>query len=92
VLLFTNVVEGLSEKGASNAPIVDLAGLRRAKWTGKPLCGDLQGYAASASEAFRTVSEGVFSEVRIGAGTVATCLVMERLRTRLGSGLERRKL
>jgi len=36
--------------------------------------------------------EGVFSEVRNGAGTVATCLVMERLRTRLGSGLERRKL
>jgi hypothetical protein len=62
--LFTNLVERLSEKGTSNAPIVDLAGLRRAKWTGKPLCGDLQGYAASASEAFRTVSEVVFSEVR----------------------------
>jgi hypothetical protein len=56
-------VERLSEKGASNAPIVDLAGLRRAKSTGKPLCGDLQGYAASASDAFRTVSEVVFSEV-----------------------------
>src|SRR5829696_6115807 len=62
--LFTNVVERLSEKGTSNAPIVDLAGLRRAKWTEKLLCGDLQGYAASASEAFRTVSEEVFSDVR----------------------------
>ena len=55
-------LERLSEKGTSNALIVDLAGIRRAKWTEKPLFGDPQGYAASASEAFRTVSEEVFSE------------------------------
>jgi hypothetical protein len=29
---------------------VDLAGIRRAKWTEKPLCGDPQGYAAGAPE------------------------------------------
>jgi hypothetical protein len=34
------------------------------KWTGKPFFGDPQGHAASATEAFRTVSEGKFSEVR----------------------------
>jgi hypothetical protein len=37
-----------------------MAGIRRPKWTEQLLCGDLQGNAASASEAFRTVSlEGV---------------------------------
>ena len=34
------------------------------KWTGKPFFGDPQGHAASATEAFRTVSETEFSEVR----------------------------
>jgi hypothetical protein len=31
-----NVLKRLSDKGTSNAPIVDLAGIRRAKWTEKP--------------------------------------------------------
>jgi hypothetical protein len=35
------------------------------EWTEKPLFGGPPGYAASSSEAFRTVSEGVFSEVRL---------------------------
>ena len=40
---------------------------------GNPLFGGPQGYAASASEAFRTVSEGEFSEVRAGCRSVAPC-------------------
>src|SRR5829696_6388924 len=83
--LFTNVVERLSEKGTSNAPIVDLAGLRRAKWTEKLLCGDLQGYAASASEAFRTVSEVVFSEVRLSLVQMASWLQVGKEYPRGGS-------
>jgi hypothetical protein len=50
---------------------VDLAAIRRAKWTEKPTFDDPQGYAAGASEAFRTVSEEGFSEVqadRLGMG------------------------
>src|SRR3712207_7645189 len=45
------------KRGTSNAPSVDLAGVRRAKWTEKPTFDDPQGYAAGASEAFRTVSQ-----------------------------------
>ena len=46
----------LSEKGTSNAPIVDLAGMRRPKWVKRPLFGGPWGYAAGESETFRTVS------------------------------------
>jgi hypothetical protein len=42
----------LSEKGTSNALLVGLAGIRRMKWTEKPLFVDPEGYAISASEAF----------------------------------------
>ena len=42
--------------GASNAQPINLARMRQAKWTEKPLCGDPRGKTASASEAFRTVS------------------------------------
>jgi hypothetical protein len=48
----------------SNAPIVNLTAIRRAKWTEKPLFGGPQGYAEGVSEAFRTVSKYEFSEVR----------------------------
>jgi hypothetical protein len=44
------------EKGYEQRSGHRLTGIRRAKWTEKPLCGGPQGYAASASEAFRTVS------------------------------------
>jgi hypothetical protein len=41
---------------------------------GNPLFGGPQGYAASASEAFRTVSEEVFSEVlTIGGPKTRLC-------------------
>ena len=40
-------------RGTSNAPIMNVAGIRRAKWLGKPLLGGPQGYAASAPETFR---------------------------------------
>jgi hypothetical protein len=35
------------KRGRSNAPIMNVAGIRRAKWTGKPLLGGPQGYASS---------------------------------------------
>jgi hypothetical protein len=43
---------------------VDLTSINRAKWAEKCLLRGSEGYALDASEAFRTVSEGVFSEVR----------------------------
>jgi len=46
------------KRGMSNARSVTLAGIRRAKWTERPLCGSPRDYAAGASEAFRTVSVG----------------------------------
>jgi hypothetical protein len=45
--------ETVRKGGTSHAPIAALAGIRRAQWTEKPLFGGPQGYAASASEAFR---------------------------------------
>ena len=48
----------LSEKGTSNGPSEDLAAIRSAKWTEKPLLGDPLGSAGGASETFRTVSLG----------------------------------
>jgi hypothetical protein len=47
---------------------------------GNPLFGAPQGYAASASEAFRTVSEEVFSEVhmRVKLPSWATAVLAER--------------
>ena len=48
----------LSEKGTSNSPSENLAAIRSAKWTEKPLLGDPLGSAGSVSETFRTVSEG----------------------------------
>ncbi len=44
------------KRGTSNAPTVDLAGIRRPKWSEKPLLGGPQGYAEGVWEAFRTVS------------------------------------
>src|SRR5215217_6163906 len=90
--LFTNLLEGLSEKGASNAPIVDLAGLRREKWTEKPLCGDLQGYAASASEAFRTVSEGEFCELRLECVLRSSCTDEANVRPSNGAPVPKRSV
>ena len=52
------------KRGVSTAPTVDLEGVRRPKWSEKPLGGGPQGYAVGASGTFRTVSEVVFSEVR----------------------------
>ena len=49
----------LSEKGTSNALLVDLADIRRMKWTERPLFVDPQSYAISVFEAFRTVSLGI---------------------------------
>ena len=43
-----------------------------------PLFGGPQGYVASASEAFRTVSEEKFSEVGTGFREVASCLWSKR--------------
>jgi len=43
---------------------MDLATIRRSKRVEKHSFGGLQGYAAGAARAFRTVSEGGFSEVR----------------------------
>jgi hypothetical protein len=63
-----NRVEKLPEKGMSDAPTVNLAGIRRSKRVEKHRLGGLQGYAASTSEAFRTVSEDAFSEVRMTLG------------------------
>jgi hypothetical protein len=39
---------------------VNLTGMRRLKWTEKLLFGGPQGYAASASETYRTVSLGTW--------------------------------
>src|SRR5215204_2574405 len=55
---FRTVSERLSEKGTSNSPSEDLAAIRSAKWTEKPLLGDPLGSAGSVSETFRTVSLG----------------------------------
>jgi hypothetical protein len=52
------------KRGTRNAPGATLASLRRANWSEKPLFSGPQGCTASAFEAFRTVSEGRFSEVR----------------------------
>jgi hypothetical protein len=49
------------KRGASNAQTVNLASMLRAKWIEKPLCGDPQGYASSASDALRTVSKACVS-------------------------------
>jgi hypothetical protein len=57
-------LERLSEKGMSNTPTVNLGGVRRPKWREEHLLSRPQGHAVAASGAFRTVSEGVFSEVR----------------------------
>jgi hypothetical protein len=54
--LFGQFQRNCPKRGTSNAPIVNLAGIRRANCTEKPLFGGLQCFAASASEAFRTVS------------------------------------
>src|SRR5215207_2788694 len=68
-----------------------MAGIRRPKWTQQLLFGVLQGNAASASEAFRTVSEGVFSEVRTWLRWVASCLRWKGMpRLRSGAGGRRR--
>jgi hypothetical protein len=53
------------KRGTSNAASVHLAGIWRVEWTEKPLFGGPPGYAASSSEAFRTVSEGAFHELRL---------------------------
>src|SRR5215207_6185745 len=60
--IYWTVSERLSEKSTSNGPSEDLAAIRSAKWTEKPFLGGPLGYAGSASETFRTVSEGVFPE------------------------------
>jgi hypothetical protein len=44
---------------------VDLAARRRTKWAEKSLLGAWWGYTIDVSEAFRTVSEGKFYEVRL---------------------------
>jgi hypothetical protein len=43
---------------------MNLAAIRSTKWAKKEPFGSLWGYAASAFETFRTVSEEKFSEVR----------------------------
>src|SRR5918994_7487700 len=62
---FSDSFRDCPKRGASNAQPINLARMRQAKWTEKPLCGDSRGQTASASEAFRTVSEGKFPEGRI---------------------------
>jgi hypothetical protein len=57
------------KRGTSNAPIMNVAGIRRAKWLGKPLLGGPQGYAASALETFRTVSQKLTERVSEGSAT-----------------------
>jgi hypothetical protein len=58
-------LEKLSEKGSSNARSLGSAAIRGTKGAEKRLLGGPQGHALDASEAFRTVSEVTFSEVRI---------------------------
>src|SRR5215211_2861363 len=48
------------KRGMSNAPTVNLAGIRRGRWTEKLFFGGRQGYVAGASETFRTVSPGTW--------------------------------
>jgi hypothetical protein len=48
----------LPEKGTSNAPILDLLGLRNTKWAQTCRFGIPQGNIAGTSETFRTVSLG----------------------------------
>ena len=50
--LFTSVLEKLSEKGASDAPTLYLAGMQWRKWVEKYRFGGLQGYVAHPSETF----------------------------------------
>ena len=53
------------KRGSSNAPRVNGAGTRRAECTEKSLLSDSSAYAIDASGTFRTVSEGLFSEVAV---------------------------
>jgi hypothetical protein len=57
--------ETVRKGGTSNAPSMDLASMRRKKWAERPLFGVLLDHAAGAFGTFRTVSEEVFSEVRM---------------------------
>ena len=76
--LFTNFVERLSEKGASDALSVDLAGIRRPKWTVKALfrlplrlsCGPLWGFSDS-------LGRGILGSSR-HASVYGIMLVVER--------------
>ena len=64
-----NSVQKLSEKGFEQRPERGFGRCKEGEGVEKSLLGDLSGYAIDASEAFRTVSEGAFSEVRpAGAG------------------------
>src|SRR5215203_1221077 len=62
----------LSEKGTSNAPSVDLAGIRRPNGAEKQRFGGPYGYVASTSETFRTVS--VCNLVNRGQGAASSPL------------------
>src|SRR5215211_9080577 len=64
--------------GTSNTPIVNLTAIWRAKWNEKPSLWCPQGYAEGTSEAFRTVSEEVFSEVAPALVTPHTGHVVQR--------------
>ena len=55
----------LSEKECEQCPTRDFAGIRRAKWTERPLRDDPHGYAAGAFETLQTGSEGMFARVRL---------------------------
>src|SRR5918994_4336501 len=62
---FSDSFRDCPKRGASNAQPINLARMRQAKWTEKPLCGDSRGQTASASEAFRTVSPGSALAIRL---------------------------
>jgi hypothetical protein len=57
-LPFRTASRNCPKRGTGKAPSVILAGMRRPKWTAKPLYGGPLGYIVGASEASRTVSRG----------------------------------
>jgi hypothetical protein len=65
---FQTVSRNCPKRGSSNAPSVDLAGIRRTKWPQKYRFDGPQGYVAGASETFRTVSQGKILGSRVSPG------------------------
>src|SRR5215217_1389055 len=69
----------LSEKGYEQRSDGEFSRYTESEMDRKPRFGGSHGYAAGSLETFRTVSEGVFSEVRLVLRTVASCLRRKKL-------------